>query len=607
MGTGKSIYRPRTGHGLGPQAPIRGAMGGWRLAFFGLLLLTLASLPRPTVGDEPKRGEPVARDPAERVAAFDPAGHLFLVGGGALTDQLRREFAILGGADRPGSRLVIVPTASAAADDPNEDWQQPWEGLGFAQIDVLHTRQRELADQANFVEPLRTATAIWLAGGDQARLAEAYTGTAVERTLRERLQAGAVVGGTSAGAAIASQVMIAGGQEQPELATGFDLLPGAIVDQHFSQRQRQTRLQAAVARHPACVGLGLDESTAVVVHQRSLRVLGAGRAHVYFAATPHQPARQWELRPGQRNLDWTTLARTNRERHLPPFPTIEPATQDPAAPPATAAEPAMETTATLTLVPHGSLLIVGGGGATADIWQAFVEQAGGAEARIVILPTAVPASELNRAGGEPGEARVFRRLGVRDVQILPQTDWETVNSDSFRQKLANATGIWFGGGRQWRFVDAYEDSQALAGMRECLQRGGIIGGSSAGASIQGELLIRGAPVGNQIMVQNGYRRGFGFLPGFGIDQHFAQRNRFRDLEDTLQKFPTIVGLGIDESTAVLVQKNQAQVLGRGSVYLYATQHWPESAAERPASDRPLRRDSGQTFDLRTFDLVTTGD
>lgn len=607
MGTGKSIYRPRTGHGLGPQATIRPAMGGWRLAFFGLLSLTLVPLPRPTVGDEPKRGEPVARDPAGRVSPFDPAGHLFLVGGGALTDQLRREFAVLGGADRPDSRLVIVPTASAAADDPNEDWRQPWQDLGFAQIDVLHTRQRAEADREDFVQPLRTATAIWLPGGDQSRLAEAYAGTAVERTLRERLQAGAVVGGTSAGAAIASQVMIAGGQEQPELAIGFDLLPGAIVDQHFSQRQRQTRLQAAVARHPACVGLGLDESTAVVVHQRSLRVLGAGRAHVYFAATPHQPARQWELRPGQRNLDWTTLARTNRERHLPPFPSVGPAAPQILAPPTAADEPAMESTEAAPVVPRGSLLIVGGGGATADIWQAFVEQAGGAEARIVILPTAVPASELNRAAGEPGEARVFRRLGVRDVQVLPQTDWETVNSDAFREKLANATGIWFGGGRQWRFVDAYEDSQALAGMRECLQRGGIIGGSSAGASIQGELLIRGAPVGNQIMVQDGYRRGFGFLPGFGIDQHFAQRNRFRDLEDTLQKFPTMIGLGIDESTAVLVQQNQAQVLGRGSVYLYAAQHWPESAAERPAQERPLRRDSGQTFDLRTFDLVTTGD
>ena len=621
MGTHKLTYGPRPGHGLEPQATIRPAMSSWRWAFFGLLLLTSVSLPRTTVGDEPVRGEPVARDPAGRVAPFDPAGHLFLVGGGTLTDDLRREFARLGGADRPDSRLVIVPTASAAADDPQEDWRQPWQDLGFARIDVLHTRQRTQADQEAFVEPLRQATAIWLTGGDQSRLAEAYAGTAVESALRERLLAGAVVGGTSAGAAIASRVMIAGGREQPELATGFDLLPGAILDQHFSQRQRQNRLQAAVARHPACVGLGLDESTAVIVHQRSLRVLGTGRAHLYFAATPHQPARQWELRPGQRNLDWTTLARTNRERHLPPFPATanvaaepadgQPPGQPPATPPIDAAQVAELTAGTAAqstpLVPHGSLLIVGGGGATPDIWQAFVDQAGGAEARIVILPTAVPASELNRAGGQPGEARVFRRLGVRDVQVLPQTDWETVNADSFRETLANATGIWFGGGRQWRFVDAYEDSQALVGMHACLQRGGIIGGSSAGASIQGELLIRGAPVGNQIMVQDGYRRGFGFLPGFGIDQHFAQRGRFQDLEDTLQKFPTMVGLGIDESTAVLVQQNQAQVLGRGSVYLYSKAHWPADANNRPASDRPLRRDSGQTFDLRTLDLIKAGD
>src|SRR5690606_23996748 len=102
---------------------------------------------------------------------------------------------------------------------------------------------------------------------------------------------------------------------------------------------------------------------------------------------------------------------------------------------------------------------------------------------------------------------------------------ETICSSDFCEKLGSATGIWFGGGRQWRFVDAYEDTPAVAAMFQCLENGGIIGGSSAGASIQGELLIRGAPVGNQIMVQDGYRRGLGFLPGVGIDQHFSQRNR----------------------------------------------------------------------------------
>jgi cyanophycinase len=468
--------------------------------------------------------------------------------------------------------------------------------LGFGQIDVLHSRERTVADTESFVEPLRRATAIWLAGGDQSRLAAAYGGTLVEQVLQERLRAGAVIGGTSAGAAIACRVMIAGGRETPQLATGFDLLPAAIVDQHVSQRQRLGRLQAAVERHPQCVGVGIDESTALVVHQRQLRILGEGRVHLCFSPSAYAEAEHVELRPGQRGLDWTTIVRSNRERHLPPFP---PAT----IPADKLAEGEVPVALALRRdVPHGSLLIVGGGGATNEIWATFVERAGGPAARIVVLPTAVPAAELDRTGNRSGEARVFRRLGVADVQVLPQTDVATVSSDEFCRTLSQATGIWFGGGRQWRFVDTYEQTPAVAAMRECLRRGGIIGGSSAGASIQGELLIRGAPVGNQIMVQDGYRRGFGFLPGVGIDQHFAQRNRFRDLEQTIRRFPSILGVGIDESTALLVERSQGRVLGRGAVYFYSAGHLAAQPADLAVAERPIKVEPGQTIDLNLLQI-----
>jgi len=168
--------------------------------------------------------------------------------------------------------------------------------------------------------------------------------------------------------------------------------------------------------------------------------------------------------------------------------------------------------------------------------------------------------------------------------------------------LAQATGIWFGGGRQWRFVDAYEQTRAVAAMQECLQRGGIIGGSSAGASIQGELLIRGAPVGNQIMVQDGYRRGLGFLPGVGIDQHFAQRNRFGDLEETIRRFPSILGVGIDESTALLVEQERGTVLGRGAVYVYAAEKLAQQPTDQPLAERPLKVVPGQTIDLTSLQI-----
>jgi cyanophycinase len=532
----------------------------------------------------------MADDRPVRVRPFEPKGHLFLVGGGRITTEMRREFARLGSADQPNSLLVIIPTASESADDPNEDWRLPWADAGFSRVEVLHTRDRTVANSSSFSDVLRQANAVWLSGGDQKKLAEAYVGTDVERILIEKIQSGGVVGGTSAGAAIASRVMIAGGREEPQIERGLDLLPHSILDQHFSQRNRQARLRLAVAQHPHCVGLGIDESTAVIVHQRSLRVIGDGAAHLVFSPTKFQPAAEHELKPDTRWLDWTTIVRTQRERHLAPFP----AQVDNSSTTEVAKERA---------VPQGSLLIVGGGGATDEIWQTFVDRAGGLSARIVILPTAVPAEDLLGASDRSYEANVFRRLGVTDITVLADTDCSVVDSDAFCEKLATATGIWFGGGRQWRFVDAYEGTRAIDGMYQCLARGGIIGGSSAGASIQGELLIRGAPVGNQIMVQDGYRRGFGFLPGVGIDQHFSQRNRFSDLEQTIRQFPSILGLGIDESTALLVEKTQGQVLGLGSVYAFDARKLPLPNSPVIPSARPLQFKSGQVFDLDTLDTL----
>ena len=163
---------------------------------------------------------------------------------------------------------------------------------------------------------------------------------------------------------------------------------------------------------------------------------------------------------------------------------------------------------------------------------------------------------------------VFRKAGAGSTMTLPQIALEEIESDEYLEQLRNATGIWFGGGRQWHFVDHYENTRALHEMRECLNRGGVIGGSSAGASIIGDLLIRGAPVGNQIMVQDGYRRGFSFLPGVGIDQHFSQRNRSKDLSSTIERFPSIVGIGIDENTALVVTPETGEVIGDGNVFVF---------------------------------------
>ena len=136
------------------------------------------------------------------------------------------------------------------------------------------------------------------------------------------------------------------------------------------------------------------------------------------------------------------------------------------------------------------------------------------------------------------------------------------------ETLKKAGGVWFGGGRQWRFVDAYEGTKAEEALRDVLRRGGVIGGSSAGATIQGYYLCRGSPLNNTDIRCEGYERGLNFLPGVAIDQHFAQRKRFGDMAALMKVYPQLLGVGIDEATALVVRGSVAEVMGQGQAHFY---------------------------------------
>ncbi len=204
-------------------------------------------------------------------------GSLIIGGGGTLPDAIYDRFVQLAGG--AAGRLVLIPTASEDLgwlQKPDElvayidDWKQE----GIPDVSILHTRDRDLANQEEFVAPLRTATAVWFGGGDQALLERAYVGTLVEREVHGIIARGGVVGGSSAGAAIQSRVMIRSGDDQPDIGKGLSLMPGAILDQHFLRRSRVNRLLKAVQRHPDLQGIGIDEGTAILVQGQQWEVLG---------------------------------------------------------------------------------------------------------------------------------------------------------------------------------------------------------------------------------------------------------------------------------------------------------------------------------------------
>ena len=215
--------------------------------------------------------------------------------------------------------------------------------------------------------------------------------------------------------------------------------------------------------------------------------------------------------------------------------------------------------------PRGSLVVVGGGAIGPEITRRFIELAGGrGNARVVVIPTAGEDSVY--PPNWPG-ANQLRQAGA-EVVVLHTRNRKIADSDSFVAAIKNATGVWLPGGRQWRFVDSYLGTKTLKELNNLLARGGVIGGTSAGASIQSSYMVRGARSGNTIMMAPGYEEGFGFLRNVAVDQHLSKRNRQNDMIPVVQKHARLLGIGLDESTAIIVRGDTAEVVGAGRVAVY---------------------------------------
>lgn len=217
----------------------------------------------------------------------------------------------------------------------------------------------------------------------------------------------------------------------------------------------------------------------------------------------------------------------------------------------------------------GTLLLAGGGERIDSILKIFIELAGGPEALIVVIPTAEGKEEddINSL-----DADWFRKLSCVNVKVMHTNDRETANTEYFNTPLKTAKAVWFSGGRQWRLADAYKNTLTEKLLLDLLDRNGVIGGTSAGATIQGSFLTRGDTKNNQIMIGD-HQEGFGFLKNTAIDQHVIARNRQYDMLEIIHSFPQLLGIGIDENTAIIVKQNKFEVIGESYVIIYDGKYW----------------------------------
>lgn len=362
----------------------------------------------------------------------------------------------------------------------------------------------------------------------------------LREVLVDLLERGGVVGGLGpAGAALGSSWLEGFG-----VRVGLGLLPDAVIER-ASDEGPAVRLTKAVADAGGCFGVRMSPESALWLSGRRMRSSG-GSVSLHLAAAGRLPERAEELRPGDRRAvaDLTAWRRDARERIRRDHPGIE---------------------VGLPEVPVGTLVIVGGGGMPDGLWSDMIEWSGGGDSRWVY----VPCSEEKRIDDEPRTVASLRQSGAGEATWIHTKDREEADSaERILGPLQEATGLWYGGGRQWNFVDSYHDTRAHELMKEVLARGGVIGGSSAGASIQGVYLARADPLGNLNILAPGYERGLGFLDGVAIDQHFRQRNRFPDMSGLVDTYPELLGIGIDESTALIVRGTIGEIRGRGRVHFY---------------------------------------
>lgn len=240
----------------------------------------------------PRTSQPLRPNSARRQSPS-----LLIAGGGPLPESVRSRFIELAGS--ASARVVIIPAyqPDAAALARLKGF---WKDFEIASLTILAADSREQATRTEFIAPLASATGVLFSGGTQDFLADRYVDSPIERELQHVLERGGVIGGTSAGASIMTRLMILEGRQEASLARGLDLLPNAVIDQHFMKRNRLSRLRGVLEKHPQLIGFGIDESTALYVqlNSGSLHVVGNSYVMAVVPGADGNSPRIEILKPG---------------------------------------------------------------------------------------------------------------------------------------------------------------------------------------------------------------------------------------------------------------------------------------------------------------------
>ena len=494
-------------------------------------------------------------------------GKLMLAGTGNISGRTQATFALFAG--EKAGKLLVLSADIGRKIKTTPDWTNQ---IGSVEIFNLNKRDKELPE--DLLKALGEATAVWLTD-DLSR--DCPAGLQLKNELKALLHRNGIIGGQG----IAAESMATTIKDNNGLREGLDLLPNSIIS---SPSGTNNSFPEIINKLPGRVGWEIPPQASVLIHNgRQISVIGYPEITLRTAANGEWPERVASFGPPIDDLPYTgdliswnrsAIARLNEKYppHIAPIPEVS----------------------------NGTLLIVGGHGFPEGMWEKVIDCAGGKDANYVCFSQSAASTGAER----------LRELGCRNISVyMVKTGVDGIgqgNDPQLLKDLEKADCIYFGGGRTYKFMDAYHNTEAHKLMHKVLERGGIILGGSAGAQIQGDFLVRGDPRTNNELWMEGNDVGLGFIKGVIIDAHFRERGREKILPSLLAKHPQMLGIGIDETTAIMVQGTIAEVMGPHSVTFYDLTKPANTNKNDVHKGKPEVLMAGEKYDLKLRKKIITG-